>query len=114
MQRSLAILLAAPVLAMTTSLASAQSASTTRIITDEHYAPATVAIENGVRVIRVLPPETRVIVNPGGETPLALSYNDTRVYERRSVRARHHHSHTHDVRRLRGFITHSNVGTGRY
>jgi hypothetical protein len=45
-----------------------------------------VTLEEGVRVIRPLPPERQVIINPGNATPLALGFNETHVYENRVVR----------------------------
>jgi hypothetical protein len=68
---------AASVAAIATS-ASAQS--TTRIETRPFYG-ATISIEAGVRVFRPLPPDDRVIINPHGQTPLSLGFNETRVYE---------------------------------
>lgn len=61
--------------------------STTRIEPRPFYG-AVITLEEGVRVIRPLPPERHVIINPNN-TPLSLSYNDTRVYEKRTVR--HYH-----------------------
>lgn len=58
---------------------------TTRIETRPFYG-ATVTIEEGVRVIRPLPVERQVIINPEGQTPLALGFNETNVYERRVVK----------------------------
>ena len=57
--------------------ARAQSPTTTRIETRPFYG-ATVTLEEGVRVFRPLPPHGRVIINPGGRTPLNLSYEDHR------------------------------------
>lgn len=57
---------------------------TTRIETRPFYG-ATVTLEEGVRVIRPLPPERHVIINPDGLTPLSLGFNETKVYERRDV-----------------------------
>lgn len=54
---------------------------TTRIETRPFYG-AVVTIEEGVRVFRPLPPPRQVIINPGGRTPLALSFSDVRVDER--------------------------------
>jgi hypothetical protein len=54
---------------------------TTRIETRPFYG-AVVTIEEGVRVYRPLPPPRQVIINPGGRTPLALSFSDVRVDER--------------------------------
>jgi hypothetical protein len=50
---------------------------TTRIETRPFYG-ATVTLEEGVRVFRPLPPHDRVIINPGGRTPLNLSYEEQR------------------------------------
>lgn len=61
---------------------SAQS-FTTRIETRPFYGSVT-ALEKGVRVIRPLPPERQVIINPN-KTPLTLGYNDTRIYDNRTV-----------------------------
>lgn len=52
---------------------------TTRIETRPFYG-ATVTLEEGVRVFRPLPRHERVIINPNGQTPLSLSYNETREY----------------------------------
>ncbi|HKZ96357.1 MAG TPA: hypothetical protein VJ045_05210 [Hyphomicrobiaceae bacterium] len=60
--------------------ARAEEAFTTRIEPRAFYG-ASVTIEEGVRVFRPLPTQRQVIVNPGGATPLSLSYNDTRVVE---------------------------------
>lgn len=71
--------LVAPVAAL------AQSAGTTRIETRPFYG-ATVTLEEGVRVFRPLPPTERLIINPGGATPLSLSYE-----EKRSVSHNYNH-----------------------
>jgi hypothetical protein len=57
--------------------ASADTPSTTRIETRPFYG-ATVTLEEGVRVFRPLPPHDRVIINPGGRTPLNLTYEEYR------------------------------------
>ena len=54
-------------------------AVTTRIETRPFYG-ATVTLEEGVRVFRPLPRHDRVIINPGGLTPLSLSYSESRNY----------------------------------
>ena len=54
-------------------------AVTTRIETRPFYG-ATVTLEEGVRVFRPLPRHDRVIINPGGQTPLSLSYSESRSY----------------------------------
>ena len=51
----------------------------TRIETRPFYG-ATVTLEEGVRVFRPLPRHERVIINPNGQTPLSLSFNETREY----------------------------------
>jgi hypothetical protein len=70
--------------------ASAASADglTTRIETRPFYG-ATVTLEEGVRVFRPLPRHERVIINPGGQTPLSLGFNETREYS-------FHHSTSHN------------------
>ena len=66
-------------------------AVTTRIETRPFYG-ATVTLEEGVRVFRPLPRHDRVIINPGGQTPLSLSYSEfaqlflQRVRRRRTCR----------------------------
>ena len=65
--------------------AAAQAQTTTRIETRPFYG-ATVTLEEGVRVFRPLPSHDRVIIDPGGATPLNLTFE-----ERRSV------SHTHNA-----------------
>jgi hypothetical protein len=53
--------------------------STTRIEPRPFYG-ATVTLEEGVRVFRPLPPHDRVIINPGGRTPLYLSIGEGGSY----------------------------------
>lgn len=60
----------------------AEAGGTTRIETRPFYG-AIVTIEEGVRVFRPLPGPERVIINPGGRTPLSLGFNETTVNERR-------------------------------
>jgi hypothetical protein len=62
------------------ALATSASAEsfTTRIETRPYYG-AIVTLEHGVRVIRPLPPDRQVIINPD-RVPLSLSYSDTNVY----------------------------------
>ena len=64
---------------------SASAQYTTRIESHPFYG-ATVSLEEGVRVIRPLPPERHVIINPNNATPLTLGFNETRVYENRVIR----------------------------
>lgn len=78
-----AAIAAVDLLAPATALA--QSPTTTRIETRPFYG-ATVTLEEGVRVFRPLPPHGRIIINPGGATPLSLSYE-----ERRTVSHNHHY-----------------------
>jgi len=72
---------AAALLAASSALA---EPTTTRIETRPFYG-ATVTLEEGVRVFRPLPRHERVIINPNGQTPLSLSFNETREYS-------YHHS----------------------
>ena len=73
------------------ALASAQPALaesyTTRIEPRPFYG-AVVTLEEGVRVIRPLPPERHVIINPDNKTPLTLSFNDTHITEHRVIEHR--------------------------
>ncbi|MBO9421183.1 hypothetical protein J7481_16860 [Labrenzia sp. R4_2] len=60
---------------------SAYAGDTTRILHDEPYG-AIVTKEAGVLVFRGLPPTRKVIINPGGKTPLELrqtEINETNV-----------------------------------
>jgi hypothetical protein len=75
---------AALAIVLTTSAVTAQG-FTTRIEPRPFYG-ATVTLEEGVRVIRPLPPERQVIINPGNATPLTLGFNETHVYENRTIR----------------------------
>jgi hypothetical protein len=52
---------------------------TTRIVTQPYYGAVT-TLEHGVRVIRPLPPDRYVIINPN-RTPLALSFNENNAYD---------------------------------
>ncbi|HVX35041.1 MAG TPA: hypothetical protein VHC71_02350 [Hyphomicrobium sp.] len=52
---------------------------TTRIETRPYYGAVT-TLEHGVRVIRPLPPDRYVIINPNN-TPLALSFSESNVYD---------------------------------
>jgi hypothetical protein len=52
---------------------------TTRIETRPFYG-ATVTLEEGVRVFRPLPRHDRVVINPGGQTPLSLGYYKSENY----------------------------------
>lgn len=77
MRTALSLLLAAGGwLASTAALA--QSPSTTRVETRPFYG-ATVTLEEGVRVFRPLPPHQRIIINPGGITPLNLAFEENRT-----------------------------------
>ena len=68
----------APAMLALTGPASADG-FTARIVTQPYYGAVT-TLEHGVRVIRPLPPERYVIVNPN-RTPLALSFNENNVYD---------------------------------
>jgi hypothetical protein len=78
MSRSIRVALASLGIAFP-ALAFAQEASTTRIETRNFYG-ATVTLESGVRVFRALPPHSKVIINPGGRTPLSLGFDESRNY----------------------------------
>ncbi|MBS0242034.1 MAG: hypothetical protein JSS20_07640 [Proteobacteria bacterium] len=58
--------------------AAAADAVTTRIETRPFYG-ATVTLEEGVRVFRPLPAPDRVIINPGGQTPLSLGFEQRNI-----------------------------------
>ena len=66
--------LAAIAVVATAGAVHAQSTSSTIRIEPRPYYGASVTLEQGVRVWRPLPPVKQVIVNPGGRTPLNLSY----------------------------------------
>lgn len=87
MSRVNVLLSAASATAMTALVAALPAAAgdayTTRIEPRGFYG-ATISIEEGVRVFRPLPPVRHVIVNPGGTTPLNLSFSDVRVQEHRT------------------------------
>lgn len=68
------------------SVSSASAEAFTTRIEPRPFYGATVTLEEGVRVIRPLPPERQVIINPGNATPLSLGFNETNVYEQRSIR----------------------------
>ena len=76
-----AIFSAALMTSVLSAPAFAGGASTTRIETRPYYG-AVVTLESGVRVFRPLPPTKRVIINPNGDTPLALSFNETEINKR--------------------------------
>jgi len=84
MRNAFASVLAAAAI-LVPAAAIAQSPTTTRIETRPFYG-ATVTLEEGVRVFRPLPPHQRVIINPGGKTPLSLGYE-----EKRSVSHNYHY-----------------------
>jgi hypothetical protein len=76
--RALAFAFAAGAVAVMATPAAAD-AVTTRIETRPFYG-ATVTLEEGVRVFRPLPRHDRVIINPGGQTPLSLGYSESYNY----------------------------------
>lgn len=65
------------IVAATPIVAVASEATTTRIETRPFYG-ATVTLEAGVRVFRPLPPHSKVIINPGGKTPVSLGFEENR------------------------------------
>ena len=69
--------------AVLSTAALAQEATTTRIETRAFYG-ATVTLEAGVRVFRPLPPHSKVIINPGGVTPLHIGLQENRDSTRSS------------------------------
>jgi len=81
--RLLCLAVAAGALIACAGFASAEEAYTTRIEPRPFYG-ATVTIEEGVRVFRPLPPERQVIINPN-RTPISLGFNDTRIYDQRTI-----------------------------
>jgi hypothetical protein len=78
LRSSLLCLVAGSCVSVLTGAAAAES-FTTRIEPRPIYG-ATITREQGVRVIRPLPPVRQVIINPNG-TPLTLGFSDSRVYE---------------------------------
>ena len=89
MFRSSAIAFVTAAVASLGAIETANAQSTIRIEPRPFYG-AVVTLEEGVRVIRPLPPDRYVIINPDQKTPLSISINDTTVHERRIVR--HYHS----------------------
>ena len=79
MSRPLLLCLVAGGVASLLARGAAGESFTTRIEPRPFYG-AVVTMEHGVRVIRPLPPERQVIINPNN-TPLSLGFNDTRVYQ---------------------------------
>jgi hypothetical protein len=73
--------------ALVAPTAAKAGSTTTRIETRPYYG-ATVTLEHGVRVFRPLPPHDRVIINPGGTTPLNLG-----IEEHRSISHNHYYDH---------------------
>lgn len=103
---------AAGILAATPAFAQwHDKAYTTRIETRPYYG-ATVTIEQGVRVFRGLPPTRHMIINPHGETPLNLSIEDTRIFEK-SESHNHFHDHGADVAPHRGGVVGTPFVAGR-
>ena len=78
MSRVIRVAAAAAILLLPTA-AVAYEATTTRIETRAFYG-ATVTLEAGVRVFRALPPHSKVIINPGGKTPVTLGFEENRNY----------------------------------
>lgn len=71
---------------------------TTRIETRPYYG-AIVTEEAGVRVFRGLPPTERIIINPHGQTPLKLQFNEHRSYHRSESRINIYDHRRRSVRR---------------
>ncbi len=86
MIRALAISLAAASTATLVMVSAAAAQSYTTRIEPRPFYGAVVTLEEGVRVIRPLPPERHVIINPDHGTALTLGFNETRVYENRVIR----------------------------
>ena len=84
----LAPVFAAALALLVSTAAVAGDASTTRIETRAFYG-ATVTLEHGVRVYRALPAHDRVIINPGGRTPVSLS-----IEESKSTSYNHFYDHS--------------------
>ena len=82
MKQVIGSLVAALGLAAIVGTAASAEDGTTRILHEEAYG-AIVTKEAGVLVFRGLPPTRKVIVNPGGKTPLEL--NQTEVTENKLV-----------------------------
>ena len=72
--------------AVVATLSAAHAESYTTRIEPRPFYGAVVTLEEGVRVIRPLPPTRHVIINPDHATPLSLGFNETRVYENRTIR----------------------------
>ncbi|MES0812033.1 hypothetical protein ABLO27_21280 [Roseibium sp. SCPC15] len=70
------LLAATGLIAILGTAAQAES-STVRILHNEPYG-AIVTKEAGVLVFRAVPPTRKVIVNPGGKTPLDLKFTEVR------------------------------------
>ncbi|WP_428642736.1 hypothetical protein [Roseibium sp.] len=68
-------LLAATSLSLLLGTAAYAESGTLRIVNEEPYG-AVVTKEAGVLVFRGLPPTRKVIVNPGGKTPLELKQTE--------------------------------------
>ncbi|MEL6374071.1 MAG: hypothetical protein AAFR04_08885 [Pseudomonadota bacterium] len=89
--RTLGIAMAAAA-ALNLGVASVNAGETVRIEPRAYYG-ATVTIEAGVRVFRPLPPTKRVIINPGGRTPLSLSFEDV---EHRTYNQSHNYNYNYN------------------
>lgn len=83
--RSVALALSTSAALLLSVIPAAAQAYTTRIEPRPFYG-AVVTLEEGVRVIRPLPPVRHVIINPDNATPLTLGFNETNVYENRTIR----------------------------
>lgn len=77
--------LCAATLAATAGVGAACAESATVRIHNGTPYGAIVTRERGVTVYRALPPTQRVIINPGGKTPLSLTINEMEVSEQTTV-----------------------------
>lgn len=91
MLRKIALATAAATTAMVLS-GPLSAAETVRIETRPFYG-ATVTLEEGVRVFRPLPADKRVIINPGGRTPLSLNFLDAKSESHNYSTNEHNYHH---------------------
>lgn len=85
MLRNVLLALAPITLAACLGAQAASAESYTTRIEPRPFYGAVVTLEEGVRVIRPLPPDRHVIINPDNKTPLSLSFNETHVSEHRVI-----------------------------
>ncbi len=86
---------AALITAVIATTAPASAGETIRIETRPYYG-AVITREAGVRVFRPIPPTSKMIINPGGKTPLSLNFEEYRseshTYHHGGVAAHDHGS----------------------